>query len=192
MKDARRSSASVEHRKDVPLQSVRDDVPEYNELYQAHRGRVLRLCRLLLSDADEADDVSQEVFLKLFRQHQLSGRTIAWGPWLTKVTVNACRDRRRSGWWKWWRERHQAFEEAELPGHGFTPEQEVLSRERRRDVWRSFQQLSSRQQEVFVLRHLEGFPTAEVAEILGVSPGSIKRHLYRAVHQMRKALRGLR
>ncbi|HEX7406791.1 MAG TPA: RNA polymerase sigma factor [Candidatus Binatia bacterium] len=192
MQDARRSSAAVEHRKDVPLESVRDDVPEYNELYQAHRGRVLRLCRLLLSDADEADDVSQEVFLKLFRQHQLSSSTIAWGPWLTRVTVNACRDRRRSGWWKWWRERHQAFEEAELPGHGFTPEQEVLSRERRRDVWHSFRQLSSRQQEVFVLRHLEGFPTAEVAEMLGVSPGSIKRHLYRAVHQMRKALGGLR
>jgi RNA polymerase sigma-70 factor (ECF subfamily) len=192
MKDARRSSAFGEHRKDVPLESVRDDVPEYNELYHAHRGRVLRLCRLFLSDADEADDVSQEVFLKLFRQHQLSGRPIAWGPWLTRVTVNACRDRRRSGWWMWWRERHQAFEEAELPGHGFTPEQEVLSRERRREVWQSFRQLSSRQQEVFVLRHLEGFSTAEVAEILGVSSGSIKRHLYRAVHQMRKALGGLR
>jgi RNA polymerase sigma-70 factor (ECF subfamily) len=192
MKDARRSSAFEEHGKDVPLHSVRDGAPEYNELYQAHCGRVLRLCRFLLSDADEADDVSQEVFLKLFRQHQLSGRTIAWGPWLTTVTVNACRDRRRSGWWKWWRERHQAFEEAELPGHGFTPEQEVLSRELRRDIWHSFRQLSSRQQEVFVLRHLEGFPTAEVAEMLGVSPGSIKRHLYRAVHQMRKALGGLR
>lgn len=191
-KDAWRPSALVEAGVAVHPRPVAEGVTEYEDLYHTHHGRVLRLCRFFLSDADEADDVSQEVFLKLFRQHQLSGRTIAWGPWLTKVTVNACRDRRRSGWWKWWRERHQAFEEAELPGYGFTPEQEVLSRERRRDVWHSFRQLSSRQQEVFVLRHLEGFPTAEVAEILGVSPGSIKRHLYRAVHQMRKALGGLR
>jgi len=190
--DGRHSSASAEAAVDGQRESVVDRATEYNELYQAHHAQVLRLCRLLLSDPDEADDVSQEVFLKLFRQRQLSGDTIAWGPWLTRVTVNACRDRRRSGWWKWWREHHRTFEEAEFPGHGRTPEQEVLSRERRLDVWRSFQQLSSRQQEVFVLRHLEGFPTAEVAEILGVSPGSIKRHLYRAVHQMRKALGGLR
>ena len=191
-RNASRPSALVEAGVAVHPRPVAEGVTEYEDLYQAHCGRVLRLCRCFLFDADEADDVSQEVFLKLFRQHQLSGRTIAWGPWLTTVTVNACRDRRRSGWWKWWRERHQAFEEAELPGHGFTPEQEVLSRERRRDIWHSFRQLSSRQQEVFVLRHLEGFPTAEVAEMLGVSPGSIKRHLYRAVHQMRKALGGLR
>jgi RNA polymerase sigma-70 factor (ECF subfamily) len=191
-KDASRPSALVEAGVAVHPRPVAEGVTEYEDLYHTHHGRVLRLCRFFLFDADEADDVSQEVFLKLFRQHQLSGRTIAWGPWLTTVTVNACRDRRRSGWWKWWRERHQAFEEAELPGHGFTPEQEVLSRERRRDIWHSFRQLSSRQQEVFVLRHLEGFPTAEVAEMLGISPGSIKRHLYRAVHQMRKALGGLR
>jgi len=87
MKDARRSSASVEHGKNVPLQSVRDGVPEYNELYQVHRGRVLHLCRLLLSDADEADDVSQAVFLKLFRQHQLSSRTIAWGRAMTQPSL---------------------------------------------------------------------------------------------------------
>ena len=136
--------------------------------------------------------MSQEVFLRLFRQHQLSGSTIAWGAWLTRVTVNACRDRRRSGWWKWWRERHQEFEEADLPSKALTPEEEVLNRERLGNVWRSFRQLSSRQQEVFVLRHLEGCSTEEVADLLGVSPGSIKRHLYRAVHEMRKALRGLR
>ena len=71
-----------------------------------------------------------------------------------------------------------------------TPEQEVLSSETRRRVWQSFRELSARQQEVFVLRQLEGWSTDEVAETLGLSPGSIKRHLYRAVHIMRKALRG--
>jgi RNA polymerase sigma-70 factor (ECF subfamily) len=144
----------------------------------------------LLFDADEADDVSQEVFLKLFRQHQLSGSTIAWGPWLTKVTVNACRDRRRSGWWKWWREHHQEFVETQHAAGVLTPEQEALSNEARRNVWVSFRQLSARQQEVFVLRQLQGWSTEEVAQTLGLSPGSIKRHLYRAVHHMRRALRG--
>jgi RNA polymerase sigma-70 factor (ECF subfamily) len=188
--DRRRSAASAEAAGEGQLESAADHATEYNELYQAHHAQVLRLCRLLLSDADEADDVGQEVFIKLFRQHQLSGNTIAWGAWLTRVTVNACRDRRRSGWWKWWREHHQEFVETQHPARVLTPEQAVLGNETRRDVWLSLRQLSARQREVFVLRQLEGWSTEAVADALGLSPGSIKRHLYRAVHHLRRALRG--
>ena len=161
----------------------------YDDLYRTHYERILRLSRLLLADPDEADDVTQEVFIKLLQACQAEERTMVWGAWLTRVTVNACRDRRRSGWWKWWRQRHTEFAEADLPGGGLTPEQALLSNEKRSAVWESFRDLSVRQQEVFVLRQLEGWSTQEVAETLGLSPGSIKRHLYRAVHQMRKALR---
>lgn len=191
-RETRRSSALGEPTGAVHRRPLAEGATEYDELYRAHQGHVRRLCRLWLSDADEAEDVSQEVFLKLLRQHQRGGNTIVWGAWLTRVTVNACRDRRRSGWWKWWRERHQEFNEADLSGQASTPEQEMLSLERRRHVWQAFRKLSSRQQEVFALRLVEGCSTAEVADILGVSPGSIKRHLYRAVQQMRKTLRGLR
>jgi RNA polymerase sigma-70 factor, ECF subfamily len=177
---------------DDPLTSIADASGQYNALYQAHQARVLRLCRLLLSDPDEADDVAQEIFLKLHRQYQQSGNTVAWAPWLTRVAVNACRDRRRSGWWKWWREGHQDFDEADFSSSSLTPEQEAVGREKREDIWRCFRQLSSRQQEVFALRYLEEYSTEEVAEVLSISTGSIKRHLYRAVHHMREALGGSR
>lgn len=165
---------------------------DYDQLYQLHRARVSRLCRLLLSDQDEADDVTQEVFLKLFQAFEPSDQSVVWGAWLTRVTVNACHDRRRSGWWKWWRERHQEFDEAQLPGRLLTPEQHAVNSEERQGIWQAFRQLSARQQEVFTLRQLEGWSTDEVAETLGVSPGSVKRHLFRAVHHMRKTLRGER
>ncbi len=169
-----------------------DSMAAYDDLYRLHHRRVRRLCGILLADPDEADDVTQEVFVRLLRQCQTASTDFAWTPWLTTVAVNACRDRRRSGWWKWWRERHQEFDEADLPHAGRTPEQELVNAEQRRHIWNSFQQLSARQQEVFALRHLEGCSTEEVADILGVSSGSVKRHLYRAVHQMRKSLRGQR
>jgi len=184
------SSISVDGDEDGRVNAVPVDPVIYDQLYRAHYARVLRLCRLLLSDADEAADVTQEVFLKLFRAAREGNHAIAWGPWLGKVAVNACRDRRRAGWWKWWRERHQEFDAAAFPDHGLTPEQEALSKETRRLVWRSFRELSARQQEVFVLRQIEGWSTEEVARTLGLSSGSIKRHLYRAVHHMRRTLRG--
>src|SRR5437667_440079 len=75
---------------------------------------------------------------------------------------------------------------------GPTPEEAALGREERQRIWRIFRRLSARQQEVFALRQLEGWSTDEVAETLGLSSGSVKRHLFRATHQLRAALRGTR
>lgn len=169
-----------------------DERVEYDELYRQHHPRVLRLCRQLLADPDEAHDVTQEVFLKLFKALQLRDRGIVWAPWLTRVAVNACHDRRRSGWWKWWRGEHQEFVEAQVVAQDPSPEGQAISNQTRREIWGALRQLSARQREVFILRQLEGWSTEEVAESLGVSPGSVKRHLYRAVHTLRTALRGHR
>jgi RNA polymerase sigma-70 factor, ECF subfamily len=184
------SCVSVKGGEDESLNAVAADPGGYDELYRTHHARVLRLCRLLLSDPHEADDVTQDVFMKLLQAHQSDERAIAWGPWLTRVTVNACRDRRRSGWWRWWHDRHQEFVETDFSSAMSTPEQHALSNEARSHIWRCLRELSARQQEVFVLRQIEGWSTEEVAETLGVSTGSIKRHLYRAVHHLRSALRG--
>jgi len=165
---------------------------DYDELYRLHHQRVLRLCRLWLADPHEADDVCQEVFIKLLRAQRTAGDTVAWERWLTTVAMNACRDRRRSGWWKWWRERHQELDDGMLSGQRPTPEDEVSGAETIQRIWEAFRTLSARQQEVFTLRQLEGWSTDEVAESLGLSAGSVKRHLYRAVHQLRAALRGRR
>ena len=172
------------------MTAVADQRADYEQLYRTHHGRVLRLCQLLLSDPHEAEEVAQEVFLKLFRAHPGDGQVVAWGSWLTKVAVNACRDRRRTRWWKWWRERHVEFVEAGFAADVPTPEEAAVSNERQREIWRSFRELSTRQQEVFVLRYVEGWSTEDVATTLGLSTGSIKRHLYRAVHHLRAALRG--
>jgi RNA polymerase sigma-70 factor (ECF subfamily) len=178
----------------------------YENLYHTHYRRVLQLCRLLLADAHEAEDVTQEVFLKLYRVCQAQPSDMVWGAWLTRVAVNACRDRRRSGWWKWWRGSNStAWEtlssdgtgqydiwpglEAHRPDHP-TPEEEALGAEVRAHIWRAFRQLSQRQQEVFVLRHLEGWSTEAVANILELSVGSVKQHLFRAIRHLRAALGG--
>ena len=164
---------------------------DYEQLYHAHSARVVRLCRILLGDVDEAQEVSQEVFLKLHRALLSGDEPIGWGAWLTTVTVNACRDRRRSRWWRWWRQ-HDAYDDNHHAAGGSTPEQAALSRETRQRIWQAFDGLSGRQREVFALRHLEGWSTDEVADALQLSSGSVKQHLFRAVQHMRSALGGSR
>jgi RNA polymerase sigma-70 factor (ECF subfamily) len=175
----------------------------YEHLYRTQYRRVLQLCRILLMDAHEAEDVAQDVFLKLYRACQAQSQEMAWGPWLTRVAINACRDRRRSGWWKRWRGSYTTSRDGVtadetgllevLPGLGPhryspTPEDEALSAETRLQIWRAFRKLSLRQQEVFALRYLEGWSTEAVADTLGLSVGSVKQHLFRAVHRLRAVL----
>src|SRR5262249_49253808 len=130
---------------------------QYDELYRAHHARVLRLCRLLLGDPDEAEDVGQEAVGVLFRACQSPRPDMAWGPWLTRVTVHACRDRRRSRWWRRWWMVADELDEGSVAAPGRSPEGEVLGAEQRRRIWRAFDCLATRQREVFVLRHVEGW-----------------------------------
>jgi RNA polymerase sigma factor (sigma-70 family) len=165
-------------------------VMRYEEIYETHRPRILRICRLVLSDADEAEDVVQEVFVKSMREWESGGREIAWGPWLARVAVNTCRDRRRSGWWRFWRADAAEFAEGEFAHGDPTPEDRAVGDDLRRVIWRAFQQLTVRQREVFALRHLEGYSTEETAGILGIATGSVKTHLFRAAHALRASLGG--
>ena len=169
------------------MQALAGEPADYDQLYATHRGRVMRLCNLLLGDVDEAQEVSQEVFLKLHRALPRGDGTVVWGAWLTTVTVNACRDRRRSRWWRWARHGEELVESRHA-GLWPTPEQAALNAETRRRIWTAFRALPTRQREVFALRHLEGWSTEEVAPTLRVSTGSVKRHLFRAVRHMRRAL----
>ena len=163
---------------------------QYEALYRQHWARVVRLCRLLLNDSEEAQEVAQEVFLRLAQRFQGPDSTTEWAAWLTRVSLNACHDRRRSGWWRRWRAGPRAIEEIDLVDGEPTPERAALQGEARDRIWRAFQRLPPRQREVFVLRHLEGWSTEAAAEALALSSGSVKRHLFRAVRRLRGALGG--
>jgi RNA polymerase sigma-70 factor (ECF subfamily) len=109
---------------------------------------------------------------------------------LTRVAINACHDRHRAGWWTRFRRSSARIEEIPLPAGDSSPADRVLSEETRRRIWLAFRKLPGRQREVFVLRYIEDLSTAEVAAALALSPGSVKRHLFRAIHRLRETLRG--
>jgi RNA polymerase sigma-70 factor, ECF subfamily len=172
----------------VDVEAALHSNARYEELHRAHYARIVRICRVLLANPHDAEDVGQEVFLKLFQACQVEGRPMRWEAWLTRVAVNACRDRRRSGWWRLWRESSVELQEGEIMSAELSPEARAIGRERRDRIWQAVRGLGGRQREVFALRHLEGWSTEAVAATLGLSPGSVKRHLFRAIRRLRTAL----
>src|SRR5271154_5923266 len=148
------------------LRAAKDSEPDHDAIYRAHRGRILGLCRLMLRENEEAEDITQEVFLRAFKHLRAGEAPAVMEAWLVRVAVNACRDRQRSGWWKYLR-KHAGLDEINPPMAAST-ETEALARERQARIWQHLRQLKSQQRNVFVLRYVEGWPTAEVAEALGL------------------------
>ncbi len=171
------------------LKSVPGTPNNWDQIYRQHHPRIVRLCRMMLSDASEAEESAQEVFVKALEHYRAEGAPNNWAAWLTRVAANACHDRRRSGWWRWWFRRVDEFREADHPSPGIDAERQALGREQQRRIWGEFRRLPERQRQTFMLRYIEGYTTTETAELLQLDSGTVKRHLFRAVQRLRIALR---
>lgn len=152
------------------------------ELFERYAPAILRFADRLLSDRGLAEEVTQEVFLKLIaRAHQYDGRA-GVSSWLFAIAANACRDRRR-------RDRRapviplEGLPEPSDKSDGI--ERGLLERERRAAVRRALSALSEEQREALVLARYHGLPYSEVARVLGISVGAVKTRIFRAVEALK-------
>src|SRR5471030_85142 len=150
------------------------DLAAFEILMRQHERLVLVTALRLVGNMPDAQDVSQEVFLKLYRNlRKVDGDRIA--SWLYRVTVNAVRDLQR-------RKRPEApMEFAEnLPAGGIDPQQAATEAERRRALEMSLRMLPEKERAALVLRDLEGLSTGEVARVLGSSEATVRSQISKA------------
>lgn len=149
------------------------------QLVDRHLARVHRLATRLLEDPSEAEDVAQELFLRLWQAAPGWRRGEARvSTWIHTVTLNLCRDRLR-------RRRPQlAIDEAvenSLPGEASAqPENALQSGQREGALRQAIRELPERQREALLLFHFEGLDQAECAQALGVSVDALESLLARA------------
>src|SRR5437870_5759907 len=160
----------------------RGDTSGAGELFERYAAALLRFADRLLSDRSTAEEVTQEVFVKVIsRAHQFDGRAEV-SSWLFAIAANACRDRRR-------RERRatvvplEAVAEPVQKGEGV--ESLLSQRERRDAVRRALSCLSEEQREALVLARYHGMPYSEIASVLGISVGAVKTRIFRAVEALK-------
>ena len=155
------------------------DTAAFEQIVMRHERRVMTLCLRLLGTVDDAQDATQEVFLRAFKYLHRLDLQKPIEPWLMRTTVNACRDIARKKL-----RRHTTFSEmpvAELdpkdesrdPYAGFAWEQQ------RKMLWQVLETLPEKEKMAVILRDVEGFTTAEVAEILGSSEGTVRSQICR-------------
>jgi RNA polymerase sigma-70 factor (ECF subfamily) len=165
------------------------------ELVSGHERMVYTLALNLLGDRDEALDLSQEVFLRVFRTLQGFRGQSSLKTWIYRIVINQARNRQR-----FWRRRRRAdqvsldqhvAEHGELtqPGDGTSPDQVLARKELASRLWAALNDLPFDQRTVVILREVDGLSYDEIAFSLGVAVGTVKSRLTRARQALRLQLR---
>jgi RNA polymerase sigma-70 factor (ECF subfamily) len=165
----------------------------FESLFAGHWRTVYGILFRLMGSREEAEDLAQEVFVRLYRNPPSLRDQDTIAPWLYRVATNlgynALRKSRRESRR---RERVQRLSDAEGTAgvHAVDPESASLAEEERRTVRHALARLSEREQACLVLRH-SGLSYAEVAAALGVRTGSVGTLLARAEERFRRAYQSL-
>lgn len=151
-------------------------------LFEAHHGRLYALAVRMAVAGDDASDLVQETFLRAAGARRSIPAGDAAERWLVRVLVNLCRDRYRRR-----RYRGQRRAELRLVNTTRSPEDAVSARDAVRSA---LAQLPARRRAVVVLRELEDRDTADIANLLGMRPVTVRWHLSQGRQQLRSLLCG--
>ncbi len=166
--------------------SATGDMAAFEEIYRRHHRRVYSICLRMLTNAAEAEDLTQEVFIQLYRKIGSFRGDSAFTTWLHRLTVNQVLMH--------FRKRNVKFEKTTEEGE--MPIQVVSGTENPKAMPivdkialnAAIGQLPNGYKKVFVLHDVEGYEHEEIAKILGCSVGTSKSQLHKARLKMRKLL----
>ena len=170
---------------------------EFSAVVTKHRPQIFRFLLSSTRDPDLAETLTQECFLKAHRNWgSFRGESSAM-TWLMRIAINLQKDHWRNRRMQFWRQmRTNAVDTDEasqwLVSGERSAEQRMLARERVGQVWTAVKGLSERQRTVFLLRYVEERELSEIAEATGLSEGTVKAHLSRALCKVRAELGGTR
>jgi RNA polymerase sigma-70 factor (ECF subfamily) len=173
------------------------DRAAFSDLVLKYEQRVYNHCLRVVGDEQESQDLTQEVFLKVFRSMKNYEHTYAFYTWLYRITVNCCIDHLRKK-----RKRAQEvsltphsdesagdrMQEHAIADETFVPDKTLLNQELRDVLHSAIAQLSEKLRVIIVLKEIEGFSYDEIGEILSCSRGTVKSRLFRARERLKELL----
>jgi len=174
----------------------RGDQDAFEQLVRLHDQNVLRLAFNLLRSAEDARDIYQEAFLRVYKNLGSFRFDCSFHTWLYRIVTNLCLDALRKR--KVRREESTVVETGEgtldrmdmvEDSRAFgDPQRQLMSRQLNERIQDSLAALTPRERTVFEMRHYQGLRLKNIGEILGTSEEAAKNCLFRATQKMRTAL----
>jgi len=189
--------AGFEEAEGLVLRLKERDEAAFEEVFQLYKDLIFNLSFSMLADKSEAMDITQEVFLTLYRKiHRFRGEC-SLKTWLYRVALNQVANRNR-----WWRRRfrHRTIsldlnptleqqKSVDLISDGPGPDRRLLSREVRKALREGLDQLPFEQRAAVTLRDMHGLRYQEIADVLGANMGTVKSRIARGRERLREFLK---
>jgi len=176
------------------------DETALDELYRRYQGPVFGFAYRYMGNAEQAQDVVQETFLRVHRGREQYQPSSKFSSWLFRIARNLCIDEKR----RYWNRRVMAESEMvadgqegdtnilqSFPDDGTTAAEHLGEEEIARRIREAIEQLSDEQKEVMILSKYQGLSYREIGDILGISAESVKQRAYRAHMRLRELLADL-
>jgi RNA polymerase sigma-70 factor (ECF subfamily) len=156
----------------------------WEALVRQHQDAVFRLAYLLVGDADEAEDVAQETFIRAYRALDRFDVNRPLRPWLMRIASNLARNQRRSvgRYFAAVQRLIRAEPEAAFATNDHT---QLAERERAHSLWQAVRRLGQAEQEIIYLRYFLEMSEAETAAALEIPAGTVKSRTHRALARLR-------
>ncbi len=161
------------------------ELKAFDEIVSKYQQHVYSWAYCFTQNCEDAYDISQEVFIKVFRSLNGLKNSSAFNTWLRRVTINACTDFLRR------QVTNQILDLSHVDKHyvnNTSPGESMETEELKGMISKAVDQLPKRQRKVFVLRYYKDMPLKDIAEALNCSLGTVKAHLSRATRRLRSSL----
>lgn len=185
---AQLGNAPAEREDSALSRAALGDRGAFGELYEAHAGAVVLLCRRMLGAADQAEGAAGEVFLRAWRGFAGYDRRRSFRSWILSIAAHHCIDLLRLRQKEGRLEGSAEFAVEQSPAPGATPLSAVLARERLDALLAALSALPARYRAVLTLRYFAELSYEEIAGMLDVSVAHVGVLLFRAKQRVRSAL----
>ncbi len=165
--------------------AAQHDEQAWEALMAAHQQAVFRLAYLFTGDPDEAEDVTQETFVRAFRFLDRFDRARSFRPWLLSIAANLARNRRRG--FKRYLAALQSFARRD-PGALATGTSNQVAAEDAKNLWQVVRKMSHEDQQIIYLRYFLELSENETAADLDIALGTVKSRLHRALSRLREKM----
>jgi RNA polymerase sigma-70 factor (ECF subfamily) len=182
---------------DLIQRAKQGDMGAFEQLVFRYDKQVLTIAARYVQSSEDAKDIYQEVFLRVYRSLPRFQLRSQFSTWLFRITTNVClshRSRRK-------RHVHTSLSQDADDGHGgelaeAIAEPRATDRHTERTdmalhISQALELLSSKQKMVFTLKYYDGYKIREIAEMLGLAEGTVKRYLFAATKKIRHSLQDL-
>lgn len=174
------------------------DIASFEQLVHKHDKQVLTIAARYVTSSEDAKDIYQEVFIRVYRGLKHFKMESEFSTWLHRIAVNVCLTQKL-------RQRRHVYvsldgdpegdeseaHPVELRSTEEPTDQHSINTDIRESVQRALDALSPKQRLVFTLKHYEGYKLREIAAMMKCTEGTVKRYLFLATQQLRSRLRAV-